>query len=107
MIKGVPALRPTRARGVDLGFSGESQNLKRTMQKWETKNGGTEPENQGPEPQSARAGEIETHFHIFWKSFKNNRGRIHFSFLVRSFFVFFSRFFGKAEKEVQGPTPGP
>ena len=43
------------------------------MQKWESKNGGTEPENQGPEPQSARAGAVETHFCIFWENPKLHR----------------------------------
>ena len=62
MIKG-SRLPPTR----QAGHPGRPKNLKKTMQKWESKKGGTEPENQGPEPQSARAGAVETHFRIFWK----------------------------------------
>ena len=76
------------------------------MQKRESKNGGTEPENQGPEPQSARAGEIETHFRIFWKSFQNHEKCIHFNLVVRFFFQLFRDFSGKAEKGVQRPALG-
>ena len=75
------------------------------MQKWESKNGGTEPENQGPEPQSARAGAVETHFRIFWKNSKNHEKCIHFSSLFRFFFAPFSRLFGKSRK--RGPGSGP
>ena len=69
-------------------------------------NGGTEPENQEPEPQSARAGAVETHFRIFRKNSENQRKCIHFSSLFPSFFAPFSKLFGKTEKEVQGPAPG-
>ena len=106
MIKGVPALPPSWLFWDILGSPGKSKNLKKTMQKWESKNGGMEPENQEPEPQSARAGAVETHFRIFWKNSKNHEKRIRFSSLFRFFFAPFSRLFGKTEKGVQGPAPG-
>ena len=78
------------------------------MQKKGSKNGGTEPENQGPEPQSARAGAVETHFRIFWENSKNHRKCTHFSslfrFLFRNVYCHFSRI---TEKEVQGLVPRP
>ena len=43
----------------------EVQKPRKNDAKKESKNGGTELENQGPEPQSARAGAVETHFRIF------------------------------------------
>ena len=51
------------------------------MQKRESKNGRTEPANQGPEPQSARAGAIGTHFCIFWKNSTVHSKSIHFGSL--------------------------
>ena len=101
MIKGVPPLSPT----LPAGHPGRAQKPQKTMQKWESKNGGTEPENQGPEPQSARAGAVETHFRIFWKNSKNHRKCIHFSSLFRFFFGSFSRLFGESRK--RGPGSGP
>ena len=77
------------------------------MQKWESKNGGTEPENQGPEPQSARAGAVETHFCIFWKNSTCHRTLVHFSFLLFFFWCNFRAFSRNVEKEVQGPAPWP
>ena len=77
------------------------------MQKRKSENGGTEPENQGPEPQSARAGAVETHFRIFWKYSTNHEKGIHFNSLYASFLYLFRDFSGKAEKQVQGPSPGP
>ena len=75
------------------------------MQKRESKNGGTEPTNQGPEPQSARAGAVESHFRIFWKNSKNHEKCIHFSSLFRFFFAPFSRLFGKSRKTGPGSDP--
>ena len=75
------------------------------MLKWTSKNGGTEPENQGPEPQSARAGEVETHFRIFGKNSKNHKKCIHFSSLFRFFFASFSRLFEKSRKTGPGSVP--
>ena len=77
------------------------------MLKWTSKNGGTEPENQGPEPQSARAGAVETHFPIFWK----NRKIIEKTSISASFFSpFLTLFRGvsrKPEKGAQGPAREP
>ena len=61
MIKGVPPLPPTELDRVDLGSPGDPKNTKNQCKK----EGGTEPENKGAEPQSARAGAVETHFGIF------------------------------------------
>ena len=105
MIKGVPAVTPNWFFWNILGSPGKSKNLKKTMLKWTSKNGGTEPENQGPEPQSARAGAVETHFRIFWKNFKNQGKYIHFSFLFRSFFAPFLRLFAKSRKRRPGSGP--
>ena len=105
MIKGVPALPPNWLFWDILGSPGKSKNLKKTMLKWTSKNGGTEPENQGPEPQSARAGAVETHFRIFWKNSKNHEKCIHFSSLFRFFFAPFSRLFGKSRKTGPGSVP--
>ena len=69
------------------------------------KDGGTEPENQGPEPQSARAGAVETHFRIFWINSKNHRKCIHFNSLCPFFFGPFSRLFWESRK--RGPGSGP
>ena len=77
------------------------------MQKWESKNGGTEPENQGPEPQSARAGAVETHFPIFWKNSKIIGNASILAPFFASFLALFRDFSEKAEKGVQGPAPGP
>ena len=102
MIKGVPAVPPTR----DFKVPWEVQKTqKKNMQKRESKNGGTEPENQGPEPQSARAGAVETHFRIFWKNSKNHEKCIDFSSLFRFFFAPFSRLFGKSRKRGPGSSP--
>ena len=68
---------------------GSPKTIKKTMQKRESENGGTEPENQGPEPQSARAGAVETHFRIFWKNSKI-RGN---ASIPAPFFAFFCSFF--------------
>ena len=61
MIKGVPPLPLTLSFWAPMGVQKPSKN----MQKKKSKNGSTEEENQGPEPQSARAGAVETHFRIF------------------------------------------
>ena len=98
MIKGVPALPPNWFFWDILGSPGRSKNLEKTMLKWTSKNGGTEPENQGPEPQSARAGAVETHFRIFWKNSKYQRKCIHFRSLFRFFFAPFSRLRRKPKK---------
>ena len=90
---------------MDFRVPWDVQNHKKTMQKRVSKNGGTEPENQKPEPQSARAGAVETHFRIFWKNSKNHGKCIHFSSLFRFFFAPFSRLFGKSRK--RGPGSGP
>ena len=70
-----------------LGSPGKSKNLKKVMQKTDSKDRGTELENQGSEPQSARAGAVETHFRSFWKNSKNQRKCVHSSSLLRSFFA--------------------
>ena len=77
------------------------------MPEWTSKNGGTEPENQGPEAQSARAGgrDALSHFPEKLKKIKENAS-ISVSFFA-PFLHLFRNFSGKAEKEVQGPAPGP
>ena len=105
MIKGVPALPPNRVCSLGSGPSKGSKKHEKRMQKRESKNGGTEPENQGPEPQSARAGAVETHFHIFWRNSKNHEKCIQFSSLFHFFFAPFSRLFGKSRKTGPGSVP--
>ena len=99
----LPLGRPTKREPCVKTLTGK--NLEKTMQKKESKNGGTEPENQGPEPQSARAGAIETHFRIFWKNSNNHKKCIHFSSLFRFFFAPFSKLFGKNRKRGPGSSP--
>merc|ERR1711966_323695 len=81
---------------------GRSKKHKKTKQNTDSKNGGTEPENQGSEPQSACAGAVETHFPIFWKNLENHRKYIHFSSLFLFFFDPFSRRFQKTRKRDPG-----
>ena len=92
-------------RPVILGSPGRSKNHKKTTQKRESENGGSRRQNQGPEPQSARAGAVETHFRIFWKNSKNHEKCIHFSSLFRFFFAPFSKVFGKSRKTSPGSVP--
>ena len=77
------------------------------MQKKESQNGGTEPENQGPESQSARAGAVETHFRISGKT------RIPIEILLisppffSSFLTLFRGVSRKPEKGAQDPATEP
>ena len=101
MVKGVPPLAPTPR----IWSPRKIQKTQKNDAKMDEQNGGTEPENQGPEPQSARAGAVETHFRIFWRNSKNHEKCIHFSFLFRLFFAHFSRLFGKSRKTGPGSVP--
>ena len=94
MIKGVPALPPN----CDFAVPWEVQKPQKNDAK-------KEEQNQGPEPQSARASAVETHYRIFWKNYENHRKCIHFSSLFRFFFASFSKLFGKSRKT--GPRSGP
>ena len=77
------------------------------MQKKESQNGGTEPENQRPEPQSARAGAVESHFPISWKNLKFHRASINFSYLFSPFLTLFRGVSRKPEKGAQDPATEP
>ena len=77
------------------------------MQKTESKNGGTEPENQGPEPQSARAGAVETHFPIFWKNLKIIETTSISTPFFSSFLTLFRSVSRKPEKGAQDPATEP
>ena len=77
------------------------------MRKWESKNKGTEPENQGPEPQSARAGAIETHFPIFWKNLKIIENTSISAPFCPSFLTLFRSVSRKPQKGAQDPATEP
>ena len=77
------------------------------MQKKESENGGTEPENQGPEPQSARAGAVETHFPIFWKTLTIMENTSISAPFFSSFLTVFRGVSRKPEKGDQDPATEP
>ena len=101
MIKGVPAVPPTR----DFGLPWEVQRPRKNDAKKGEQKCRHGARKSGPEPQSARAGAVETHFRIFWKNSKNHEKCILFSSLFRFFFALFSRLFGKSRKT--GPASVP
>ena len=87
--KGVPALPPTWF----LRLQREGQNHEKTVRKRRGKSEGTKRENEWSEPQSARAGAVETRFSIFWEkleiSLKMHVFGLPFSALLWSFFMTF------------------
>ena len=75
------------------------------MQKRKGESGGTQPENEWPELQSARACAVETQFPTFWENSKFHRKCIHSSSLFQSFFVPLSSLFPKSRKRGPGSRP--
>ena len=109
MIKGVPALPPTRAGAMDFKVPWEVQKPQKNDAKMGEQNGSREPRNQGPEPQSARAGAVETHFRIFWKKLKKSKEMHPFQLpFPLLFYIFFETFREKPKKGSRvRPAPGP
>ena len=67
--------------------------------------GGPKDENKWPEPQSDRAGSVQTQFATFHENSKYHRRCLHFGYLCLSLLILLSSLFPKSRQRGPGPRP--
>ena len=86
-----------------MGSGGAAKIIEKTILKPGTQKGGHKGENEWPEPQSDRAGVVQTQFATFCENLKFHRKCLHLGSHFRSFLVPFSCLFPKRDRRGPGP----